>query len=349
MILGNKLRFAFLILAVSLQVFIFMDINKHTISFHQTCEIEMTTLNPLSLLFCKGYLQNVERYSGPLVKALEISPESTFKETRARRKKIMQKLHTDNSRTGDHDLFIMAEDFYSIVKFNFRFQVQKRNLLIFGRTVEDKTQSRMNKDLYSLTREMGWRISWAVMFFVAANFFFLYFRYHLWVKIVYFFFSLTILVLPIILSFILKFSLIEMTKTSDFVSEFYVDCLGYMLMVWDFFPGFCVQDLELWVLHVSCFWTLILMVSFPLRKKENMHKELNEIYRDINRLEKSSKNMDVERLNKRVADFQKKYVKPTSIWDKIKKYGRTGVTLLCGIGLPLFLKFYMGSGSKQKY
>lgn len=344
MAVGNKLRFLFFILAVGIQIFILTDINKHSISFHETCSIEMTTLNKFSLLFCKTYLRYVNHFSSPLIKALEITPESTFEGIRKNRKKIMKKLHTDNPKTGDQELFIKAEDFYTISKFNFKFQIQKRNILIFGRTVEDKSQSRMNKDLYNLTREMGWRISWAVMIFVVSNILFLFIRYQLWAKIVYFFFSFVFMIVPVSLSFVLKFTLIEMTKSSDFVSEFYLKFLEYFGMSWSVFPGYSVQDLELAFLHLSCFWTLLLMLTFPLSKKGDMHKELNSLYRDIKRKEKNPK-LEIPELNLRVSEFYKKYLKKGTKWDKIKGYIKSSFSLVFGIGLPLFLHYYYGAKS----
>lgn len=311
----TKSCFFFLILFC--QVFIVMDILYQGYGFHEACTFDLEGLHVSSKIFCKFFKSYTAYFENPKISAMELEPLTSLAVFRTKRKNILKKLHPDNRKTGDEELFSMASDFFQNGSSSFDFNTQKRNLFVLGKYIKREDSAENHKMVYDVVQEVGTKLSLAVLGFSLFNAFLLYASYKLWAQIVFFCLSLVLLIGPLGFSFMAKISMMELRSPIDFRDERWFDFLESAHTSHQIFPNWSLQELEYFGLHLSVFWLLCLMVSLP-RKKRNKMKDLIETHIGVAKINRGE-DEDVNQVFMKVKSFIETYGK-SSFWNKCKNW-----------------------------
>ena len=316
------LRGGFVLIALVVQVYILVDIFSQSYNFNETCTLSRDSLNPLSQSFCRMYSWYLKRLENRYWSSLEILPDSSLGLVKIKRKQILKKLHPDNTRTGDDELFQHANEFFDTAKTPHKLRVQMRNLLVIGKSIRSTysmSESSNDNMVYDLVQQTGVKLSIGVIGFSCLNLYFLFSAYELWAKVFFMFLSLVMLIVPIVGSFVLKIMLMDLETPSDFRTDLWQNFVEILSISFTIFPNFSLQELEFVVLHFSTFWLVALAVSLP-RSPKNLVKDLIETHRKVARVARGD-NVNLARVFVRVEAFIKKY-KESSLWQKVKKVGK---------------------------
>ena len=271
----------------------------------------------------------------PYLKSLELKPFTTRNLLKINRKNIFRKLHPDNIKTGNTDLFNTANQFYDMVTSSHQLNIQKRNLLTIGKSIKKEKSLEVNQMIYDLVKETGVKLSIAIFGFSVFNLVLLFLSYKLWAKILFLCISLVLLIVPIVASFTLKIMLMSMVDPMQFREQAWKDFLYYFHISYSIFPFFSLQELEFVVLHISVTWLVSLAISLPI-KKDNLVKDLIETHRDVAKINRGHDG-NVTEVFLKVKIFIEKYRTP-SYWQRIKKCFNFIIPVLFIFVLPYIFK-----------
>jgi hypothetical protein len=271
----------------------------------------------------------------PYLASLEIEPNSSLSFIKMNRKKILKKLHPDNKKTGNSELFQHANEFYESTNSSYKFNLQKRNLYTIGKSIKKEYRAEDGKVIYNLVQDTAVKISMAMIGFSFFNLFFLLSSYKTWSRIFFMVISLILLIVPIAASFFLKITLMNLVNPYDFRSELWKTFLYYLHISNSIFPSFSLQELEHVVLHNSIFWLVCLAISLP-KNRDNLVKDLIETHKEVKKLNQGQ-DIEITEVFMKVQNFVKKY-QTSSFWQKIKKCSSFFIPFFFLLVLPYMLK-----------